>query len=49
MWHLEDIEASIPLDLTQTNKYNVLFTEGSQVIVQGYLVDGVFRVEVSMS
>ena len=45
-WFLEDLESTIKLDLTRARSFSVLFTEGSQVIVQGHLVGSVFRVQV---
>lgn len=45
---LEDLGSTIRLDLTRAQTYNVSFTEGSQVVVQGELVGGVFRVQVSL-
>jgi hypothetical protein len=47
-WYLEDLGSIIRLDLTRAQTYNVFFTEGSQVVVQGELADGVFRVQVCM-
>jgi hypothetical protein len=45
-WYLEDLGSIIRLDLTRAQTYNVFFTEGSQVVVQGELADSVFRVQV---
>lgn len=45
-WYLEDLGSVIRLDLSRAQTYNVFFTEGSQVVVQGELADGVFRVQV---
>ena len=45
-WYLEDLGSMIKLDLARAQTYNVFFTEGSQVVVQGELVDSVFRVQV---
>ena len=45
VWHLEDGGAMIPLDLTGAIVVsNVLITQGSIVIVEGALCDGIFRV-----
>lgn len=45
-WYLEDLGSIIKLDLSRAQTYPVFFTEGSQVVVQGELVDSVFRVQV---
>ena len=47
-WFLEDLGSMIKLDLSRAQTYNVFFTEGSQVVVQGELVDSVFRVQVEI-
>ena len=47
-WFLEDLGSMIKLDLSRAQTYNVFFTEGSQVVVQGELVDSVFRVQVGV-
>ena len=46
VWYLEDLTAVIQLDLSQAQSYHLFFTEGGQVVVQGQLLDGIFRVEV---
>lgn len=46
-WYLEDLGSLIRLDLSRAQNHPMFFTEGSQVVVQGELIDGVFRVYVS--
>jgi DNA polymerase epsilon subunit 2 len=45
-WYLEDLGSTIKLDLHRANTFQLFFTEGCQVVVQGELIDGVFRVQV---
>lgn len=44
-WFLEDLSSIIKLDLSQAQTLHVLYTLGSIVIVEGELVNGVFRVD----
>eukprot|EP01036_Dinobryon_divergens_P024299 gene24299-32735_t len=46
VWYVEDLTAVIPIDLSGAQTYPLFFTEGSQVVMQGELRDGVFRVQV---
>jgi DNA polymerase epsilon subunit 2 len=48
VWHLEDLESTIRLDLSRTQSFSVLFTEGCQVILQGQVLagSGVFKVDM---
>ena len=48
MWYLEDLTAVIPIDLSAAKTYPLFFTEGSQVVMQGELRDGLFRVQVGI-
>eukprot|EP01038_Epipyxis_sp_PR26KG_P013213 gene13213-17712_t len=45
-WFLEDLGSIIKLDISQAKLGNFLFTEGCQVVVQGYLSQGCLRVEM---
>ena len=45
-WFLEDLESTIKLDLSRTRSFSVLFTEGSQVILQGTFSGNTFKVQV---
>lgn len=46
VWFLEDLSSIIRLDLSRALSYHVFFTEGSQVVVQGELVNDIFQVQV---
>lgn len=50
VWHIEDLTSSVAIDLSSdTLNMTGLITEGCVVVVEGMLVDGVFRVEVCVS
>lgn len=46
VWFLEDLSSVIQLDLSEAQSYHLFFTEGSQVVLQGFLSNGVFKVQV---
>lgn len=45
-WHLEDLSSTIRLNISKATTQNKLYTEGSLVIVQGYLQGGVFEAQM---
>eukprot|EP01034_Spumella_vulgaris_P040080 gene40080-49565_t len=45
-WFLEDLGAKIRLDLSKAQTYHLFFAEGSHVVLEGTLVNSVFRVSV---
>ena len=47
VWSLEDLDSIIKLDLRTAQSSMRLFTEGSLVILEGELVQGLFKVKVS--
>lgn len=47
VWHIEDLTSSMQIDLSSdTLSKTGLITEGCIVVVEGFLRDGIFRVEV---
>lgn len=46
VWYLEDLGSMVRLDLSQAQTYHAFFTEGSQVVVQGVMLNGTFHVQV---
>ena len=46
MWNLEDLNASIALDLTVAQAHSLLLTENSVVLVRGSLAGGKLIVQV---
>jgi hypothetical protein len=48
-WFLEDLDSLIRLDLRGASCVGRLYTEGSLVIIEGELIQGVLKVHVSQS
>lgn len=48
-WSLEDLDSIIKLDLRTAQSSMRLFTEGSLVILEGQLVQGLFKVQVGQT